>query len=475
MALLYDQETELKTLKTIVDGRVPEHHRAALLGKLSFEHFHDAACQAAFKRLSHIAKNRFEILTLREVVSDPSIDEDLRDVLRDNLRKMRPLRNRKELNAATHILDQYRKLRTVYQAAADTLDKFEEPEIDIDSITNKLADAVSKANSGLAEDQFYLHFGESDSSSDIIDRILLNEKAVRIPSGFETYDKENGGLPEQGVFIIAATTSGGKSTVAMNLCAHWYLKQNLSVAKISLEMDDVQETRRLASHLTQIDFSKFVHGRLNMQDKQLVKKKMEEFTAHGKKHGIRYTSLSPTRSMTIDDAFAAVSPFGYKIIAIDYIGLLAGMDASSQWFQLSEVTAQAKRFSRAHNCLVVLLAQLDSNTDQLRYAKGIQEHADTMWRWNYSKQEQRDLHILPIDVAKDRDGKVFQFELAERYDVMTAEDIAGDSGGSYSPAEDDEEDVYSPKKKRKKRSLGNKRKAVEDDEDEDSAETYALD
>ena len=51
-----------------------------------------------------------------------------------------------------------------------------------------------------------------------------------------------------------------------------------------------------------------------------------------------------------------------------------------------------------------------------------------MWSWNYSKKEQREIRILPINVDKARDGELFTFELGERFDIMMAENIEGDSG-----------------------------------------------
>lgn len=472
MALLYDQSSEFRVLKTILDERIDEPIRSSFLGRLTPEHFHDAACVAAFERLSTVARKRFELITKQELLSDPVIDEDLRDILKENIRNVKSLRSKKNRTAGIRVLDKFRKLRALYDAASSILTQMEEPEICVDTMLEQLTGVISKANSGMNSEQFYLTFGQGDTSKSTIERIMLNEKSVRIPTGFKAYDSENGGLPEKGVMIMAGTTSGGKSTIAMNVAAQIYLQQKKSVMRISLEMDDIQETRRLASHLTKIEFSKFVHGRLNTLDKKKVAEKFAEFTAHGVKHGISYSSISPTVGMSIDDVFSACAPFGYKVIFVDYIGLLTGMDAQSQWFQLSEVTAKAKRYSSAHNCLVVLLAQLDDTTDKLRYARGIKEHADTMWQWNYTKPEQRDLHVLPMQVSKDRDGKVFNFELNERYNVMTAEDLEGASDYSApaydSSADDDDEDLTRKRKQKKKR----KRRL--DDEDSRSEETYAL-
>lgn len=473
MALLYDQDTELKAIISIVDDRVPEKYRTSLLGRLTSEHFHNAPTLAAFNRVSSIAKKRYEILTRDELVADPVIDEDLRDILRTNFKKVKPCKNQKQIRSVINVLDKYRKIRSVYGIANDSFKELDKTEVDIDSLLSEITEAVAKANSGLNDDQFFLNFGKNDTSDKIIERLLTNEKPTRIPTGYAEYDSRNGGVPEKGVMIIAATTSGGKSTVAMNLGAQFYLKQNKSVCRISLEMDDMAETRRLASHLTRIPFSKFQSGKLSSMDKQTLKRKMKEFSEHGVKHGIVYTSISPDKGVTSEEAFAMVAPFGYNIIMIDYIGLLAGMDAKSQWFQLSEVAAAAKRFSSAHNCLVVVLAQLDDTTEGLRYSKGIKEHADTMWKWSYVKPEQRELHILPIRCDKDRDGEVFSFELAERFDVMTAENLqdtgySPESGSSYSEEEDEEDEKPTKKKKRKK----GKRKDY--DEDQEEPTSYAL-
>lgn len=488
MALLYDQDIEIKALRTIIESRVDKGMRAALLGKLTKDHFFSPAGKAAFQRIDIMAKKHFEIISREELVSDPVIDEDLRDVLKRQFKKVKPASKEKSMTTLVTILEKYRKIRIVYDAASRAVESIDAPEVDVDTVLDSLALEISKASSGVSSDQFVLTFGKNDTSDSTIDRILGNEKSVRIPTGFKAYDDANGGFPEKGVVIISATTSGGKSTVAMNVSRHIYEHENRSVCRISLEMDELQESRRLASHLTQIKFSKFIRGELNMSDKQIVRDRFTKFREVGKKNGKAYSTISPSRSVTIDDALAMVAPFGYDLIMIDYIGLLAGMSSESQWFQLSEVAASCKRFSSRYNCLIVILAQLDDTTDKLRYSKGIKEHADTMWQWNYTKPEQRELQILPVRVEKERDGKVFNFELSEHFDVMTAKDM-GDGGSSqyqYEPDEDElPDDGEKPKKKKKKKAAftddddapvkkRKKGKKKGKDDEKESPESYAL-
>ncbi len=109
-----------------------------------------------------------------------------------------------------------------------------------------------------------------------------------------------------------------------------------------------------------------------------------------------------------------------------------------------------------------------------------------MWQWNYTKPEQRELRILPVRVEKDRDGEVFNFELAERYDIMTADNMPD---AQYSP-EDEDEDAPTKKSKKGKGSGKSgksgkskdkdgkpkkaKKRRLDDDDDEDTTASYAL-
>lgn len=482
MALLYDQESEVRCIKTLTDDSVPSNERSTLLGKLSKEHFHNAPTLEAFKRIDTLAKKRFEIVDLSALVADPTIDEDLRDILRTQVRKAKPCKNKKQIASLLEVLERYRKIRTLYAVCKDVFEELEQPQIDVDDLLARSTEAIAKANANLSEEQFFLNFGANDTSAQVVDKVINRETKPRIKTGFAEYDKRNGGLPEKGVVIISATTSGGKSVLAMNLLVYLYLKQKRSVCRISLEMDDEQETRRLASHITKIAFNKFKENKLNSGDKAKIKEAFEKFREHGLKHDITYSTISPTRAVNIHDVFRMVKPFGYKIIAIDYIGLLNGMDHDSQWFQLSEIAAISKRYSTETNSLIIILAQLDDTTEKLRYSKGIKEHADTMFQWNYTKPEQRELRILPIRVEKDRDGEVFSFELAERYDIMTAENMPESRANDYDGEPEDDAPPKSKKKDKgskkeksgKSKSGKSKRRTVDDDDTDDEPSSYAL-
>lgn len=441
--LLYSQTAELRAIRTLTTEKIPEHIRSTWLGQLSKEHFHFEVCARAFQRIERLAKKRFRIISFKSLVEDPSLDEDMRSILANM--DERPALKKSQRKETFDTLENYRKLRILYNAAQATIERMEESEVDIDGLLMEHATALARANMKGAEEEFFLNFGANDSSTSVMQDILNGRVAQRIPTGIAEYDERSGGWPSSGVVIIAATTSGGKSTVAMNISKNMYLLNNLSVLRITLEMQELQETQRLYSHLTQIPLKRFTQNKLTMIDKARIKKAWAKFKEHGKNHNINYTTLSPKGGMTMEDALRAAKPFGHKVLVVDYIGLLDGTDGEDQWKALNAAARVAKNYSRETGSLVVLLAQLDDTTEKLRYARGIKEHADVMWQWNYTKPEQRESRILPIVVSKDRDSELYTFDLGERFDVMTVV-----SGSGKAPNAPDADDVKKAKKKSKK-------------------------
>lgn len=459
---IHSQTAEMRALLTVTSKKIPEEKRTLWLGKLNKELFHTPVCRQAFERIDKLARKRFKIISFKSLLEDPSLDEDIRDVLANTREK--PCIKNAEREETLGTLEEFRKIRIMYDAARTTLESLEEAAVDTDAMLMSLTTAVAKANAAKKEDAFVLHFGQNSNSDEIIDRICRNETPPRLRTGYTEYDKTNGGFPDNGVVILAGTTSGGKSTIAMNICTHMFFENNLSTFRITLEMQEIQETQRLLSHKTGIPLKRFKHAKLTAEDKVKIRKVNESFKAHGKKHGIDFSSYSPKGSMSMDDCIRMAKPFGYKVIVIDYVGLLEE-DGEDQWKSLMNAARIAKNYTQETGALVILLAQLDDEKEKLRYSKGMKEHADVLWQWNYAKPEQRELRIIPMEVSKDRDGELMRFELAERFDIMTAfnlDDAMNAGGGGNIEFEDDGQDEE-PKKlgkgKKKKKGFA----AIEDD------------
>lgn len=453
---IHSQTAEMRALMTITSKKISEEKRTLWLGKLNKELFHTPVCRQAFERIDKLARKRFKIISFKSLLEDPSLDEDIRDVLANTREKPCIKNNEREETLGT--LEEFRKIRIMYEAARTTLESLEESAVDTEAMLMSLSTAVAKANAAKKEDTFILHFGQNSNSDDLIERICRNETPPRLKTGYVEYDKVNGGFPDNGVVILAGTTSGGKSTIAMNICRYMFFENNLSTLRITLEMQEIQETQRLLSHMTGIPLKRFKHAKLTAEDKRKIRKANEDLKAHGKKHKIDFSSHSPKGGMTMDDCIRMAKPFGYKVIVIDYVGLLEEEEGADQWKSLMNAARIAKTYTQETGALVILLAQLDDEKDKLRYSKGMKEHADVLWQWNYSKAEQRELRIIPMEVTKDRDGELMRFELAERFDIMTAfnldDAMKAEGGGNIEFEDDGQEEPKKLGKGKKKAKKG---------------------
>lgn len=416
-----------------------------LLAALDESFFHYEPAKAGFNRILNLVKKRAQIISYDELVEDPSLNEEYRDILREHTKK--PVTDLSRAKNLLATLDKYRKARMMYYMAKNILDDLKSPEIDVDKMLDGVTNRLTSIRSHDNEVDPVLTVGKDGNAYSLLHEALSLETDMLLKTGFKEFDEKNGGLPDEGVMLLAATTSGGKSVTRMNLMKNMYHINKVDVATVSLEMNAKKETRRLLSSLTGIPFWKFVKQKLSDRERALCKAAWKRFHRFGKANDCRYALMCPTRGLSIQQLLILLKPFGFKVIAIDYISLLAGVSDDNQWRILSDIARECKIFSSENHCLIVLLAQLDSDDDRIRYSKGVLEHADAAWVWNYSKPEQREQKILPVRIMKARDQELFNFDLRENFAMMQVlnmddevpdcESSTPSSGSSSSATEDD--------------------------------------
>ncbi len=456
---LYSQQLELRAIKSMAvangDGKL-EVNKATMVSSLLMASmdetfFHYEPTKAAYKRLMTVSQKRSRIISYADLLEDPALNEEYRDILREYNKK--PVKATKGAEDLIEKLDEYRITRAMYGMAKTVIETLKEPEVDIHALLEQTTNALGKARSRESMADLILTVGKDSNAEglDLVEKALSPETEKQLKTGMKEFDEKNGGLPSEGVLLLASTTSGGKSVTRMNLVSNIYKLNKVDVATVSLEMNAVKETRRHLSHLTRIPFWKYVKKRLSTDEKKASRKAWRRFHKFGVENNCRYSLMCPTRSLSIQSLLLLMKPYNFKVIAIDYIGLLEGVDGADQWKMLSAVTRECKIFSAENKCLVILLAQLDSDDDRIRYSKGILEHVDNCIIWNYSKQEQRDLKILPMVQKKARDQELFNFDQREHFEIMTVmnpddpvpvieQDTNSHSGGSDHSIGDDDVD-----------------------------------
>ena len=438
MASMSSQKTEIKCIKTITSHELPQNKRLKILGLLTnSEYFYYPPVKAAHARILLFAKKRSEIITFDDLLEDPAIEKDFRDIL-SNADTIRICQSNKEIRHMVGTLEKYRKIRAIYEAASKAINSLNADKFDEDSIIDTLAGDVTKARQITSEEEEMCIIGKDGNSYGLIKEVLYSKAPKLLKTGFDEYDELNGGLPTEGVMIIAATTSGGKSTMLLNLLINLYRINKISVSKVTFEMSKNQETNRFLSNLSGIHYKKFTRGLLSPREKREAEHAHDLFFKYGSKHGCRFATISPERGMTIDDVFITMKPYGFKVIGVDYISLLKGVDSDNQWKIMGNICAQAKSYSRANHCLVILLAQLDDETSKVRYSNGMKENCDVLWKWNYSKEETRETRTLDIRADKVRDGELCTFPLREMFEIMTIDNMGDDYNVDDSDIQDED-------------------------------------
>lgn len=474
---LYAKKAEVRAIKTLTDTSIKISKRLEFLGHLKEDHFNLGPTKAAYRRLSKVAQKKATLLDWEDLLEDPALEESIRDELHA-FRKAASCESSRRRRLCLDLLENYRKKRSLYGIAKFSLEALDEEAIDIDEVLDSVGSKLGQTRRDLANEETILNIGRNSNIDATLDEMLDGTGEKMLKTGFRDYDDVNGGLPSSGLMILAATTSGGKSVLSMNLLKNM-LQENddCDVFRVSLEMTDIQELKRLSSNLTGIPFWKIKQNKLNKGEKRTIREAVHKYTKElqtksGKnKKGNQYSFVAPKRSMTISDVLNMARPFGHKVLCIDYISLLEGVDDDNQWRMLSAIARESKIYATETDTLIVLLAQLDADSNNLRYSRGMKEHCDILWFWNYASEEQRETHVLPIKTGKARDGELVNFDLDERYDIMSVFNAGDgdkikvvDNKSNTATTMDDLELSSDDIKKKKKKGKKKKKKKSKDEE-----------
>jgi replicative DNA helicase len=424
---LFSQQLELRAIKSITqgskaiskEGYIKEINLDAssyLLASLDETYFHYEPAKAAYSRITNLIRKRSSIISYYDLLEDLSLNEEYRDILSEFTKK--PVRDLPGAKSLVENLSKYRKARILYYSAKNVIDRLKSTELDVDKLLDDVSNRITEARTQSVDHDPVLVVGKDANALDLIDEALSVDDEILLKTGFSEFDRKNGGLPSEGVFLLAGTTSGGKSALRMNLLKNMYKLNRIDVATVSFEMNPKKETRRLLSSITDIPFWKFTKKALSRDEREQCHVSWKKFHKFGVKNDCRYAIMCPTRELTIDQTLMLMKPYGFKVIAIDYVSLLDGVDTDNQARILKSIIRVSKIFSGQNHCLIVILAQLDEDDNRIRYSKGMLEDADNSWIWNYTKPEDRDRHRLPIKQKKARDQELFDFELEEKFSHM---------------------------------------------------------
>lgn len=240
-----------------------------------------------------------------------------------------------------------------------------------------------------------------------------------LPTGLRDLDSRlDGGMREGEVIVIAARPGMGKTSLALSIGEHVAANEGQSVGLLSMEMPKAQVQNRRVSMRSHIPLHKIKRP-----------ERMSDFDWSAMTAAVESLRLAPfyisdQTGLTINQvrtkARALKRRHGLRVLIIDYIGLMEGIDRkANRATQLGEVSRGIKALAKELGMTVLLLAQLNREVEKrpnqrpimadLRECGDIEQDADVILFIH------RPIHAKPelssewkdyaeVIVGKQRDG-----------------------------------------------------------------------
>lgn len=276
-----------------------------------------------------------------------------------------------------------------YLAAYDTSEKSGQ------EIVEDAQEALQGMHSAETRGEELLHIskGIDQELADIIDGIENGITLSGITTGLKGLDAKTGGMGAGQLWILAGTTSMGKSAVALNI-AKGSAGAGHTGAFFSIEMTNLELRERMVSDLV---FNS--HNPLKYHDIQNRKidraeiprlqkgfKQLEELPLFLSDRGGKTVKSVRREVRRINRSLPGKKTI--KFIIIDYLQLMNGSPGKKRHEEIGEITRGLKRLAKELQIPIILLSQLSRSVDNrddnrprmsdLKESGSIEQDADTV-------------------------------------------------------------------------------------------------
>lgn len=185
---------------------------------------------------------------------------------------------------------------------------------------------------------------------------------IGLSTGFERLDEVLGGLVEGTLVTIGGRTGIGKTAFAFNLLRNLAIEKNIPSLYISLEGTEQLCTNILIACTLNIKYRGLLSGQLVAEEWEKLDKGVS-----GIVNSPIYLDTKST--YTIDDICKtveeAVQEHQVKVVFIDYLQLIFAKTGftENRYLELNYITRKLKALAKEFNITIVLLSQLNRNTE----------------------------------------------------------------------------------------------------------------
>ena len=225
-----------------------------------------------------------------------------------------------------------------------------------------------------------------------------------VPTGYEELDKATLGWQPCDTIIIAANTSVGKSTLALNFAVN-AARKGYPVGVFSLEMSGKQNVIRIMSYYAGINGHSGRYGKMRESDwTRLVNSvgAMEKLPIY----------IDDSSSLTTLDIYGRArrlqSEYGARMFVVDYIQKVRGVRKyQSQYEELTDVSDRLKAIAKELAVPIIVVSQFNragaqnEGLSKLKGSSGIEQDADIVM---ILKPHDVENSIYRLEMEKHRNG-----------------------------------------------------------------------
>ncbi|MDP3245084.1 MAG: replicative DNA helicase [bacterium] len=330
-----------------------------------------------------------------------------------------------------NIVQKKATLRRLLEAASHITEISYDESTEVENILDKAEQKLFSVSQKYLKQSFIPISDILTQAFDRIDAIHREKGKLRgVPSGFTELDNILAGLQNSDLIVLAARTSVGKTSLALDIARQVATRQKIPVGIFSLEMSKEQLTDRMICAEAGVDLWKMRTGHLSDRPEE------DDFPRIG--HALGMLAEAP---IFIDDSATAnvmeirtkarrlQMEHGLGLLIIDYLQLMESRTRIENRVQeIAEITRSLKAIARELNIPVLALSQLSRAVEarspaipklaDLRESGSIEQDADVVL-FIYRKAMDKGLdnldpserNIAEIHIAKHRNGPTGQIQL----------------------------------------------------------------
>lgn len=253
------------------------------------------------------------------------------------------------------------------------------------------------------------------------------------PFKFSPLQAKIGGIDRGMMTVIGGYTSQSKTSLIVQLADNDFADSGFKTLICSSEMPELQIMQRIICRRCHIDSEKFLHNRLDGEDKERIEQELE----------VLDIPLWMSRVSTVNDVHRAVKEIKADIVFVDHIHQMTG-PGNSEYEIISNIIVGLKNLAMQENVSVIAVSQLHRAAKEnprpprlsdFRSSGRIEENAQVviLLYWPYQimgseakiGREKASKHDVLLIVAKQTAGPVGRelvyfapehYELTKRYE-----------------------------------------------------------